>query len=80
MEIFLALGFILVLYYISNKISKIQERKSWNGGQCPTCNRPWRHFITYSDGCRHYTCDRCGRIIKLNKIWQNNNQSQQTEP
>jgi len=44
-------------------IGNIMERKLWNKGKCPDCNKKWRYFDTDSQGGKGYTCDKCDRTI-----------------
>ena len=36
------------------------ERKGYNNGECPHCNKKLRHFDNDSQGGRLYICDKCG--------------------
>ena len=36
-----------------------KEKKAYNGGICPNCGEPLRHFDDCLCGDRGYTCDKC---------------------
>lgn len=38
----------------------MMEKKDYNNGRCPKCDKPLRYFDTDSQGGRGYICDKCG--------------------
>ncbi len=61
-EILIVLGVILLFAGLMN-YAKNRETKAFNGGECPDCKVPWRHFDNDSQGGRGYTCDSCPRGV-----------------
>lgn len=76
---FIALAVIislLVTASISFIASKL-EYKDWNGGVCPKCGKPLRHFDDDSQGGHGWTCDNCDYTTWVSyhrlvyKFWEN---------
>ena len=72
--------FVLIIMLITGSvIGFILERKGFNNGICPHCDKELRYFDTDSQGGRGYCCD-CGYctwisykcIDSANKIWKVN--------
>lgn len=60
----LLLGKILLIVLITLFVSLIiwgylSERKAYNNGKCPKCNKKLRNFDCDSQGGRGYCCDYC---------------------
>lgn len=53
----LAFVFVFILLAITGICC---ERKGYNNGKCPYCNKKLRHFDNDSQGGRLYICDECG--------------------
>lgn len=50
---------ILIISIIGFVVGNMIEKKGFNGGICPHCNKRLRNFDTDSQGGRGYNCD-CG--------------------
>ncbi len=59
-----ALGVALALAFGALMLwARSREKAAFNGGDCPDCGTPWRHFDNDSQGGRGYTCDTCPRGV-----------------
>ena len=45
-----------------------KERKAWNKGICPCCNKPWEFIGFYEEGSRIYSCGKHICVISFNSI------------
>lgn len=56
--------FLLVGWYAARC-----ESRRFNGGVCPSCNKPLRWFDTDSQGGRGYTCRDCDYTCWVSCPW-----------
>lgn len=57
--LYIVLGILICLLGVFNLIAVIFEKRDFNKGYCPHCNKRLRRFDTDSQGGRGYNCD-CG--------------------
>ena len=58
---------ICILGYVTDKIGYVTDKKAWNNGVCPRCEKGfWRSFDMDSGGNIGYSCTHCD-----NTHWQN---------
>lgn len=50
--------YAIIAFLIVHFASKA-EAKAWNGGICPHCGKPLRHFDDDSQGGHGWCCDDC---------------------
>ena len=50
---------VVILCIVIGFIGITLEKRGYNHGICPHCNKPLRHFDTDSQGGRGYICDEC---------------------
>lgn len=56
--------FILIIALIAGIVMAIlSEKKNFNNGICPHCNKELRRFDTDSQGGRGYCCDDCDYYV-----------------
>ena len=54
---------VLLIMAAISFVASYCEYKGWNGGVCPVCGKPLRHFDTDSQGGEGWTCDKCDHTV-----------------
>ncbi|KKL14098.1 hypothetical protein LCGC14_2519150 [marine sediment metagenome] len=55
------LGLIFIVFLAAILFAHNWEKRRFNSGNCPGCEKPWRLFDVDSQGGRGYTCRACNK-------------------